>query len=176
MTVRLRPALPADLPRLREVERAASALFRHSPYAWIVDDEPHDLATFERWRQAGIIFVAEVETGTAVGFAAVETLDGQGFLTELDVHPAHGRQGLGRRLIAAACQWSLARGHTALRLSTFTDVAWNAPFYARLGFRPLADSELGPGLRAARAEEAANGLDITRRVLMTLTLTPPGKP
>lgn len=167
---RLRSARPADLPLLLAVERAASQLFRDSPYPHIVEDEPHNLADFEHWAEQGIVFVAVDEADKPVGFAAVEAVDGQGFLTELDVDPAHGRRGLGRRLIEAAREWSEAHGFTALRLSTFTDVAWNAPFYTRLGFRPLTEEELGPGLLAVRADEAAWGLDITRRVLMTLAL------
>lgn len=57
-------------------------------------------------------------------------------------------------------------GLTALTLTTFTDVPWNAPYYARLGFRALSESELTPGLRRIRAEEAAHGLARWPRVCM----------
>jgi hypothetical protein len=55
-------------------------------------------------------------------------------------------------------------------LSTFRHVAWNAPFYARLGFRELAEEQLGPGLRRVRADEARRGLDLSRRLVMRLDL------
>lgn len=43
---------------------------------------------------------------------------------------------------------------------------WNAPYYARLGFRVLTDSELTDGLRKIRAEEAEHGLDRWPRVCL----------
>ena len=63
----------------------------------------------------------------AVGFALVEVLGGIALLAELDVLPALGRRGIGRRLIAAARDWAEARGHDALYLTTFAEIPWNAP-------------------------------------------------
>lgn len=54
----------------------------------------------------------------------------------------------------------------ALTLTTFPDVPWNAPYYARLGFRVLADGDVGPQLRRIRAHEAELGLDRWPRVAM----------
>jgi hypothetical protein len=45
-------------------------------------------------------------------------------------------------------------------------VPWNAPYYARLGFRILDDAEVTPGLRAIRQREAEIGLDRWPRVCM----------
>ncbi|WP_411757210.1 hypothetical protein [Streptomyces venezuelae] len=61
---------------------------------------------------------------------------------------------------------------TALTLTTFADVPWNAPYYARIGFRPLADAELTPALRTIRAHEAELGLDRWPRLCMRRDLTP----
>ncbi len=165
-TIRL--ALPDDLPVLPAVEQAAGALFRDTDQSWIVDDSGHGLDVFEGWHTTGRIWVAATGDDTVVGFAAVGTIDGQAYLYELDVHPAHGRRGLGRRLIAAAVSGARVAGQTALRLSTFRDIAWNAPYYAGLGFRELREAEIGPGLAAERRAEAAAGLDLSRRVLMEL--------
>ena len=71
---------------------------------------------------------------------------------------------------ASAGHSSTGRSGTAgpapLTLTTFAEVPWNAPYYARIGFRVLADAELSPGLRAIRAHEAALGLDRWPRVCM----------
>jgi hypothetical protein len=40
-----------------------------------------------------------------------------------------------------------AENRPALTLTTFRDVPWNAPYYARLGFVMLGPAELGPELR-----------------------------
>lgn len=53
-----------------------------------------------------------------------------------------------------------------LTLTTFEHVPWNAPYYARLGFRILDDAEVTPGLRAIRQREAEIGLDRWPRVCM----------
>jgi len=56
-------------------------------------------------------------------------------------------------------------------LLTFRDIPWNAPYYARLGFVPLADEMLPPGLRALREAEGAAGLPLTARMAMRLDVT-----
>lgn len=60
-----------------------------------------------------------------------------------------------------------------MTLTTFRDVPWNAPFYARAGFRELAAAELSPELAELVREEAARGLDPERRVVMRCPLAPP---
>jgi predicted N-acetyltransferase YhbS len=82
------------------------------------------------------------------------------------VRPSHARRGIGRRLLAVAREWALARGFAELSLTTFAEVAWNGPYYARLGFEVVAPAELTEGLRAIRAAEAARGLDAWPRVVM----------
>ena len=71
-----------------------------------------------------------------------------------------------RGLIEHVARWAEANGLDAITLTTFTDVVWNGPYYERCGFRLLAESELTPGLRAIRAEEAAHGLDRWPRACM----------
>ena len=66
--------------------------------------------------------------------------------------------------------WALETGRSAISLTTFADVPWNRPLYEHLGFRVLAGDEIGPELRALRAEEAVHGLDPTIRVCMRLDI------
>ncbi|MGC3003056.1 GNAT family N-acetyltransferase, partial [Streptomyces sp. G35A] len=61
-------------------------------------------------------------------------------------------------------------------LTTFAEVPWNAPYYARLGFRPLTGPDLTPGLRRIRAEELGHGLDRWPRVCMRLDVPRDGDP
>lgn len=170
MNYSIRPARADDLPRLPKIEHAAAQLFRSTEHVALADDTGPDLACFQEWWDRGAIWVAVDSEDNVVGFAVVEEIDGQGFLTELDVHPAHGRRGLGRRLIETVRTWAAQRGYAELRLSTFARIEWNAPYYARLGFRTLTEAELGPGLLEVRHGEAASGLDMTQRVFMTLAI------
>ena len=163
---RIRSLRDGELNLLLAIEQAAGVLFRGTSEDWIVDDDGRGLDSYEAWRQTGHILVAVDEADVPVGFAAVGPLDGQGYLHEIDVHPEHGQRGLGRRLVEAACDWAREQGFTQIQLSTFRHIPWNAPFYARLGFRELADSELGPDLLAERRHEADAGLDMTKRMFM----------
>jgi hypothetical protein len=62
-------------------------------------------------------------------------------------------------LLAAACEWAHVAGYSAITLTTYRDVAWNAPFYSRRGFVELAADDLAPELAAIRERERAAGLD-----------------
>jgi GNAT superfamily N-acetyltransferase len=100
-----------------------------------------------------------------VGFARVDELDGQAHLEQLSVHPMAARRGLGRALVEAAANESRLRGFTAMTLCTFTDIAFNAPFYISCGFEEFRCP--GPGLAALRAYEVELGLDaLGRRICM----------
>ena len=64
------------------------------------------------------------------------------------------------------CQWAKKTGYPAVTLSTFRDVPWNGPFYARHGFRALEPGELGEGLRRVVEGERERGLQTDLRVVM----------
>lgn len=73
------------------------------------------------------------------------------------MHTHQGR-GVGRALLAHAADWARARGLTALSLTTFRHVPWNAPFYASFGFREWDPAEAPASIRQALNYEAAKGL------------------
>jgi predicted N-acetyltransferase YhbS len=99
------------------------------------------------------------------GFALLRDLDRSIHLDELSVHPLHGRRGLGSALLKRVCE-SACSAHRAVTLSTFRDVGWNAPFYARHGFRLLPDAEMTPDLVSVREREQARGLRTDLRIIM----------
>jgi GNAT superfamily N-acetyltransferase len=169
--VRIRPGRADEHEALRALEIAAARRFE--PYGLgegvIADATP--LEELEAARAAGRVFVAELE-GAIVGFAFVEphAVDGNAHLAELDVHPDHGRYGVGRMLVRHVADWARAVGHAALTLTTFRDVPFNRPFYERLGFRVLARDAMGPELGAIVRREDAVGLGLAHRVAMRLDL------
>ena len=163
----IRPAHPADLPSLPHIERAAAALFRHTPYGHLAEDEPQ---TTEVDLEREHVWVAVDARDQPVAFAIAHRLDLSVHLHEVDVHPLHARQGLGRRLIEAVAQWARAQGVPALTLTTFQDVPWNGPYYTRLGFRTLDPETLSHDLRAIRQREQAGGLPMEHRICMQLDL------
>jgi GNAT superfamily N-acetyltransferase len=170
MTYEVRPARPADLPALAAIERAALALFAEAGDPSLADAPVLDLAEVERYHAEGFVAVAEHPRDGVVGFVVARPLGGCAHIQEMDVHPDHGRQGLGRRLLDAALDWARRAGFPAATLTTFRDVSWNAPFYARCGFRELPLTEASPELLELRRLEGTYGLPNERRIIMRLDL------
>ncbi|MFF6947745.1 GNAT family N-acetyltransferase [Streptomyces iakyrus] len=168
--MRIRPATPAELPVLQDIERAAGAPFRDLGMPEIADDEPPALDVLEHYRRAGRCWVAAGPEDRPVAYLLAEPVDGALHIEQVSVHPRAARRGVGRALLAHAADRAREEELTSLTLTTFTDVPWNGPYYERLGFRPLPEEDLTPGLRAIRATEAAHGLDRWPRVCMRAPL------
>lgn len=154
------------LAALPAIELAAAQLLQgHAPEHVLL--ETTSLATFAHARAAGRLWVALCDDAV-VGFALVEMLtSGLPHLEEVDVAPSHGRRGVGTALVRAVCDWASASGYAMLTLTTFRDVAWNMPFYARLGFAEVSQASLPAELSAVVANETARGLAPNRRVVMS---------
>ena len=150
---------------LPELERAAGRLFEGWGLPASVLEETTRLADFREAQQEGRVWIALLGDDRPVGFALVEILTASVHLEELDVHPDHGRRGIGRALVAAVCRAAEAR-ELPVTLTTFRDIPWNAPFYERLGFRILEADELGDELLEIVSDESRRGLPADRRVAM----------
>ena len=163
------PARSRDLPMLPVIELAAARLLvGHAPES--VLSEATSAADFERACRDDHLWVA-LRGDAPVGFAQVEVFEaGVAHLDELDVHPDHGRRGLGRRLVGAVRDWAARKHFDSVTLSTFRDVRWNMPFYAKLGFTVVPTAELTPALKWVVDDETRRGLDVERRVVMRLGL------
>jgi GNAT superfamily N-acetyltransferase len=161
----IRTAVADDVTALVDVELASGALFLDVGMPDIAEGEPMWIAHWDRFHEPGLAWVLEAD-GRVVGFALAELLDGALHLEQLSVLPEYGRRGFGSALVEHVCAVAGDRGLPAVTLSTFRDVPFNGPFYARLGFAALDESKLTPGLRACRDSETANGLDPTTRVMM----------
>lgn len=155
-----------DLPALQDIERAAGQCFRDIGMPDIADDEPLPLDELARYQRSGLAWVAVDGANSPVAYLIADRVDGNLHIEQVSVHPDSARRGIGRSLLDPLVDRAAADGVPALTLTTFTGVPWNAPYYARCGFRPLGDHELGAGLRDIRAREAAHGLDRWPRVCM----------
>jgi ribosomal protein S18 acetylase RimI-like enzyme len=164
--MRIRAASAAELPALRDIERAAGEAFRGIGMPEIADDEPFSLDELAAYRQAGRAWVAVGQNGRLVAYLVADLVDGNLHVEQVSVHPDSGRRGVGRKMLGYAAGRAAAGGRPALTLTAFTDVPWNAPYYERCGFRRLAEAEITPGLRQVRRREAAHGLDRWPRVCM----------
>ena len=162
-------ARPQDLDRLPSIELAALTLFDGRG----LDDVPALVtgeAELRTAQETGHLWVALADD-VVVGFAKVEVIESSTVhLDELDVHPEHGRRGLGRMLVMAVCDWAAAKGHVAITLTTFREIPWNMPFYASLGFVVVPPEALTLALASIVHEEGRRGLDPALRVVMRRAL------
>jgi putative acetyltransferase len=162
---RITTARPADLAVLRSIELAAARLLEgHAPESVLTEATSEEV--LERVQKLGQLWVA-LAGELPVGFAHVEIFEpGSAHLDEIDVHPDHGRRGVGTRLVQAVCNWARNKGYDSVTLSTFRDVPWNMPFYTRLGFEVIPAEALTRALRAVVDDETRRGLDPKGRVVM----------
>jgi ribosomal protein S18 acetylase RimI-like enzyme len=162
--LRIRLSQPGDLAHIPPIERAASNLF---PSGRIPDaDETTPMSDLIEAHKAGWLWIAEHragETARIAGFALAEPMAGDLYLREMDVHPRYARQGVGRTLLRAVCSSSAAEGFQGTSLTTFSDLPWNAPFYATEGFSALTPE---PGSPLAREIDVQTRAGMTSRIAM----------
>lgn len=162
---------PADAGRLREIERVAGARFRDIGMADIASGEPTPEPILEDRARNSQLLVARDASGAAVGFLIWSPKDDMAYIEEVSVHPDHAGHRLASRLIDRV-NADLRGKFPALTLATFRDVAWNAPYYAKLGFKEVANDKLGPEHAESWQHQAANGLDMAKRLFMIREIAP----
>ena len=162
----IRLAKPEDAEHLPAIERAAGRLFLEvDGLSGIADMDPIPADAQRAMIRKGHCLVAESD-GRIVGFLSTQPHRRELHIRELSVHPDMQGQGIGAVLLRAIGVDALNSGFAALTLTTFTDVAWNAPFYARLGFETVEDLDAHPRLKADIEQEVAHGLPRERRCAM----------
>ena len=165
---RIRHPRRDELEALREIERQAGRAYADVGMEEIARDEPPGLGTLERHRSAGGAWVAD-EDGRPVAYLIAGPLGRALHVDQVSVAPSHARRGIGAALIEHLAETARAGGRTALTLTTFRDVPWNAPYYERLGFETV---EPEGELAALVARESAAIPSDAPRVAMRRALDP----
>jgi GNAT superfamily N-acetyltransferase len=167
----IRPARSSDSEALQDIEFAAGAQFREIGMPEIADDDPMSVERLTTYAEDGRSWVAVDLEELPIGYVVVDVIEGFAHVEQISVRPEHQRKGVGTAMLAEIERWAFTNALSALTLSTFEQVSWNAPLYARMGFRELAEEDLTEGLRAMRKREADEGLDTKRRVVMRRDLS-----
>ena len=167
LELEIRFAREDEFAALARIERDAAERFRGLDLmeeALLEQTLPRSL--LDEARRAGRLWVMAPVGGAPLGFAHALVIDGGPHLNELDVRPECWGRGIGSHLVECVFRWAIQHERPGLTLSTFRDPQWNAPFYARRGFRILEERELTPGLLELRRREAMLGFRVERRVFM----------
>lgn len=158
-TFKIRSAKKTDIPLLNAIEAAAGTIF---PVGTLSEDILAERVSYEALANAmsqGRLLVA-VDSGQALaGYAFWQTVDGSALLAQMDVHPQHGRKGIGSALVARIISQITQAGFPHLYLTTFSDVPWNAPFYQKLGFVLLNADNQPDFITDILCAERARGLN-----------------
>lgn len=151
---------------MRTIEVAAGRAFATVGMDAVAGDEALPAEELLGYQRDGRAWVATDATDQPVAYLIAKWVDGNVHVEQVSVDPAHAGRRIGAALIERVAEWAREQRAPALTLTTFAEVAWNAPYYERLGFRVLPTVELTPGLIEIRVEEAAHGLDRWPRLCM----------
>jgi GNAT superfamily N-acetyltransferase len=150
--VAIRVATRGDVSAMQEIERAAGAAFATVGMPEIAADEPFTTEELTTFLDRGHAWVTDDE-GRVAAYLVTALVDGDAHVEQVSVHPDAAHRGLGRALVEHLGAWAVPRGISALTLTTFRDVPWNAQYYERLGFVVLPEERWGPQLRATVVSE-----------------------
>lgn len=154
-----------QIGEIQAVEVRAGVLFRGIGMDSIADADPPTAAELQAHIDSQTLWIAHVQD-LVLGYLTTSVVDGEGHIDQVSVDPAAGGRGIGSALIERAIDWATKAGLGAMTLTTFSEVAWNGPFYLKLGFFEVEPAEVGPELARIRSREIANGVDIAPRISM----------
>ena len=133
----------------------------------------HPPGTSDEMAAAEALLVAAPDDGgSPIGYAWIELLGGATYLEQLSVVPEAGRQGVGTALLDAVVDWARARGDRTVTLTTFRDVPFNGPLYARRGFVHVPEPMWTDAEREVIDAQAEMGMDRAARTVMRRALDP----
>lgn len=157
-----------DVPFLNDIEMAAATIF---PIGTLPDHMREDRLprkTLLTAQAQKLLWVAIDAHNAPVGYLLLQLIADTALLAQIDVHPRHGRKGLGKALISAAVRRVRRMDVADLYLTTFSGIAWNAPFYATLGFSPVDEAQLPDVIHKILRQERRHGM--RDRIAMKLPL------
>ena len=133
----IRAARPEEIALLPQIENAADGRYARVGLPQVIAMLPASIASLERGRRDGRLWVAVSPMNRVVGFA-------------------FGARPLARREL----------GHDTLFLSTYLGVPWNAPFYEHRGFSPVPRGKWPQAFRRQFMIENSHGHPPWRRTIM----------
>mgnify|MGYP003628068385 CR=1 FL=1 len=162
-----RLARPDEVEIVRDIQRATGRMFLDTPYPEIAAHAPDSAEELAYAQDNWWLWVSVTGDDRPAGALRVLPHDEGLHIRQLDVHPEFSGQKRTVGLVRAVQRFFGGRGLARLTLTTFADVPWNAPYYARIGFAPVAGDSLSGALAAALAEDAA-GFPAASRIAMEL--------
>lgn len=156
----------SEIPTLMDIQVAAAARFAALGIIATSDGLPETIPVkaFQQAAARGLLLTAQVEE-RCVGFALCSVERPDLYLDQLSVRPDASRNGVGTSLLDAVSAEASRRGLWGVSLSTFRNVAWNAPFFAKQGFQEIPRAGLALWQLDIESAQAAI-MDVNTRCFM----------
>jgi GNAT superfamily N-acetyltransferase len=164
----IRLAHPADLLTVHDVEVSAGTVFAGTHMDFAANHAPNSRTDLLAAIDRRLMWVAVADG--VVGFLFAEPCADGLYLRELAVAAPYQQQGYGRALMATGIATARQRGDRLAILTTDRTLVWNAPFYARLGFRIVEGDAIPAEARRRLAGQHAAGFSPEYRCAMILDL------
>ncbi len=171
-SVTIGPILPEDWPFLSEVELSAAQLFKDSPYPELASSAACTKdAVKKHFATGGLGWSAKTAEGILAGFIIAHSVgESDLHIDELSVSADFQGRGIGTSLLIHSIKEAKRHSFSAVFLTTYSDIAWNGPFYAHHGFE-ITPAETQPDwLRDIVSREIAAGANAQNRIAMRLDL------
>ena len=139
-----------DIAAIRDIERKAGEPFREIGMTSVADAELPSHALLAGFVTEQRMWVVDDGAGP-VAFIAASVVDDAAHVVQVSVLPERRGERLGAGLTDHLESWARSKGLRALTLTTFRDVPWNGPYYARIGFSELTPQ---PGTQLATLFDA----------------------
>ena len=167
MPATIRLAVPADAELLPAIETcAAQAFLMMDELKWLAESPPMSVERHRQLIALSTCWVAVDDENRPQGFLSAERHGRDLHIHELSVMQSMQGQGTGRLLIEAAKDYARFSRLASVTLTTFKNVPWNAPFYARAGFQIKATADLDQRLATIVSEEYQHGFAAGSRCAM----------
>ena len=141
MEWRILPMTQAHIPALAEIESLSFAA------PWSADALREELAN-----PPAVFLVAEAADGTPAGYVGMHAVAGEGYFTNVAVHPAYRRQRVADALIAALAAYGKERQFYRLALEVRVSNTAAIRLYEKHGF---VKDGIRPRFYTAPTEDAA---------------------
>jgi GNAT superfamily N-acetyltransferase len=155
-----------EIKLLPQIENQADRRYRRVGLRRVVDMPSASIGSLERGRREGRLWVAVSPVGRVIGFALMKLPAGRAWLDQLSVLDAWQGRGYGTALIDRTTATARTFGVDTLYLSTYRDVPWNEPFYARRGFKVMPRGMWPRAFRMQFMIENNHGHPSWRRTIM----------
>lgn len=167
MKITIKPGTAEHFAALREIEIASFETLRLAG-AVTGPATASDDSELQNYLNAQLLYVAFNTQNEPLGYAGAYIDEGWLHIAEIDVHPDWQRRGIGRQLMNVLLSEAQTRNLKGATLTTDSQAAFNAPFYASLKFQIIEKNECPPRLKAILDAEKAKGLNPHRRVAMVV--------